>query len=496
MTVPVQPQPTGFPVIPGLDLKRVIGSGGFARVYEAYEARQDRLVAVKVLRSEGLTRERLLRVERESMVMGKLSDHPSIVDIFRSDTTEDGRPYLVMKYYTGGHYGQRAAGGMRESDVLRVGVLISSALESAHRYGVLHRDIKPENILIDRFGIPGLTDFGIASDDKARDDDGAMTIAYAAPELMLGSAPPSRVTDVYSLGATLWALLTGAPPYPGPIDEFAIDMMRRILQSPVPRLSRAGVHPRLEQLLREALDHDPNARPQSAVEFGAALQRVEQDLGMVPTDLLILEDEKSTGWREPTAHGDRTVGGADTAGREASTDAPKGTKLTRVQPRPELRDQADEIDAPEPRSEVGPATTMRKVLVGAAIGVLVVVALGIGLSLGGGGDDQGRTAPTVLVAETEVLDVPVRVPTLRDGMSRVELTSETFAEVYFEIEDAQEGDEVQVVLVGGAEEDSWFGDTSPIKVGVPVGNPTPCYEIIPRSLSRISTNPLTVCASP
>jgi hypothetical protein len=270
--------------------------------------------------------------------------------------------------------------------------------------------------------------------------------------------------------------------------------MRRILTSPVPRISRPGVHPRLEQLLREALDHDPSARPQSAMEFGAALQRVEQDLGLVPSDLLILEDARpsDTPWESTGAQ--RTVGGTDTGGRSAHTDAPKGTKLTRVQPRPELRDAA-EPEPPEAPREPPTATTGRKALVGGAVAVLVIAALGIGLSIGGG-DDDAATAPTVLVAETLPLDVPVRVPDLVEGSTSVAVTGAGSAEVSFEIADAQPGDEVQVSLVGGSEADTWFGDTSPIAVDVPTGNPSPCYEIVPRSQTRISTQPVTVCITP
>lgn len=482
-----------FPEVPGLEMRRILGSGGFAVVYEAYQPQQDRLVAVKVLKEVGLTAERLHRFEQESRIMGRLSEHPSIVDIFSTGVTTDGRPFIVMKHYSGGHYGNRAAGGaMRQEDVLRVGVLMCSAVEAAHRFGLVHRDIKPENILIDKFGLPGLTDFGIASEEQAREDDGAMTIAYAAPELMRGTAVPSKSSDIYSLAATLWALLSGAPPYPGPMDESAIDMMRRILASPVPRMPRQGVHPRLEQLLREGLDHDPSARPSSALDFAGALQRVEKDLNIVPTDVLIVEEVPSAfdGGSGSWTPGDT----ADPARPDHTGDLPKppvrpATRLTKVQPRQQSEAVPSETAAPAAAAAAGPA---RRIMIGAAVAVLVAAAAAVGLTAGG--DSETKSTLTVEVTVTADLGEPIRIPRLLDGAVAT-MVDATTAEIVFSLDSPQTGDQVQVSLVGGDGSETVLADESPVRVDLSAPAVTPCFLLTPRSLTRISTEVTQVCVT-
>jgi serine/threonine protein kinase len=157
------------PRIPGLDVVRPLGSGGYADVY-LYEQQQPRMpVAVKVLKREGLTAAIRRQFVDEANTMAQLADHPYIVQVFRSEQTADGGAYLVMKYYPPPNLAVRSrAERMSVEEVLRTGIQLASAVETAHRAGIIHRDIKPANVLVSQYGQPGLTDFGIAGRGSAR----------------------------------------------------------------------------------------------------------------------------------------------------------------------------------------------------------------------------------------------------------------------------------------------------------------------------------------
>ncbi len=148
--------------------------------------------------------------------MAELADHPFIVQVFWTGTTDDGRPYLVMKYYPPPNLGKRSeTQRFAVAEVLRIGIQIGSAVETAHRAGILHRDIKPANILISQYNEPGLTDFGIAGHtvDAADDDDLGVSIPWSPPEVLSGASNGSAQSDVYSLAATIWNLLVGRSPF-------------------------------------------------------------------------------------------------------------------------------------------------------------------------------------------------------------------------------------------------------------------------------------------
>ena len=151
------------PKLPGLVFVQPLGSGGYADVF-LYEQQSPRMpVAVKVLKAEGLTDTLRQQFVEEADTMAALGDHPYIVQVFRAGTSDDGRPYLVMKYYPPPNLALRArAERFSVEEVLRTGIQLASAVETAHRAHITHRDIKPANVLISAYGAPGLTDFGIA----------------------------------------------------------------------------------------------------------------------------------------------------------------------------------------------------------------------------------------------------------------------------------------------------------------------------------------------
>lgn len=279
------------PEIDGLVFLEHLGAGGYSDVF-LYERRSPRMkVAVKVLKDVRLSESELAQFAAEAETMAELADHPYIVQVFSTDATADGRPYLVMKYYPPPDLGTRAA---RErfsvADVLRTGVKISSAVEAAHRAGILHRDIKPANVLISQYGEPGLTDFGIAGHtaDAAESDDLGVSIPWVAPEVLSGASNGTVQSDVYSLAATIWHLLVGRSPFEiAGGDNTSRVLMARVLRSPPPSSGRADVPQSLERLLQQAMAKSPAVRPRSALEFARALQGVEQERRFSRTDIVV-----------------------------------------------------------------------------------------------------------------------------------------------------------------------------------------------------------------
>ena len=256
--------------IPGLADLVEIGSGGFAAVYSAGEPDAGRRVAVKVLRAvDGRARERF---DRERRTLGMMTEHPSIVTMFRSGFTEQGdHPYLVMEYMPGGSLQDRIDRRDLPSldDALALLIPIADALGFAHSSGIVHKDVKPANILLSRTGDAKLSDFGISA---VRDATGTsqmgFSLAYAPPETF-HAAPAAdgrfvdrrdERSDLYSLAATLYALVAGAPPFAA--ETHATAMHRILTEQPQP----VG-RPELDRFFTTALAKDPSRRFQTAAEF-------------------------------------------------------------------------------------------------------------------------------------------------------------------------------------------------------------------------------------
>ena len=196
----------------GFDDVVEIGHGGFGVVFRCVQPLLDREVAIKVLTAD-LDPDNVDRFLREQRAMGRLSGHPHIVTIFQVGTTAAGRPYIVMPCHDKGSLDAliRRHGPMDWCETLRIGVKLAGALEAAHRAGILHRDVKPGNVLLTEYGEPQLTDFGIARIAGGfQTATGVITgsPAFTAPEVLAG-ATPTPASDVYSLGATLFCMLTG-----------------------------------------------------------------------------------------------------------------------------------------------------------------------------------------------------------------------------------------------------------------------------------------------
>ncbi|QCU78589.1 serine/threonine protein kinase [Citricoccus sp. SGAir0253] len=283
--------PAPPPHIDGYRHLGLLGSGGFSDVYLYEQDRPRRKVAVKVLlsglRTEGARRS----FESEANLMARLSSHPYIVTIYEADITADGHSYLAMEYCSRPSLDvryRRARLGVDE--VLALGIQVSSAVETAHRAGIVHRDIKPANILTTDYNRPALTDFGISGTTDALDGEAGMSIPWSAPEAFAGGSPNGVAMDVWSLGATLYTLLAGRSPFVRPgADNSQAELIARIGTAPLPPLNRPDVPAALELVLATAMAKDPSSRFPSARALALELQRVQAGLGLSVTPFEVME---------------------------------------------------------------------------------------------------------------------------------------------------------------------------------------------------------------
>jgi serine/threonine protein kinase len=286
--------PSTPPNLPGFSYVRVLGSGGFADVFLYEQNMPRRQVAVKVMLAEVVNDHVRAMFQAEANLMAQLSTHPSILTVYQASVSADGRPYLVMEYCSaslGERYRREA---LPVAEVLRIGVKIASAVETAHRAGVLHRDIKPSNILTTAYGNPVLSDFGIAATLGESDSTEAvgLSIPWSAPEVLNDETSGTVASEVWSLGATVYSLLAGRSPFelPGGANRSA-DLIARIGKARPQPLGRPDVPARLEATLQRAMSKRPDARPRSALEFIRELQAVEQEIGVSQTSVEVAMDE-------------------------------------------------------------------------------------------------------------------------------------------------------------------------------------------------------------
>ena len=283
--------PSSPPALGGFEHIRLLGSGGFADVFLYQQLHPRRQVAVKVLLKDKLGTASAEGFTDEANLMAQLATHPSIVSVYQAGVSDDGRPYLVMEYCSKPNLQMRhRRERFSEAETLRVGIQVAGAVETAHRAGILHRDIKPANILVTDYGRSALTDFGISATTNS--DMSGMSLPWSPPESFRVPPQGDARSDVYSLAATLYTLLTNRSPFEVPGGSNSeIDLIARIQSMPVPGIGRGDVSPSLEAVLRRAMAKNPDERYSGAIEFGRALQKVQIEHGMAATPIDVLEDE-------------------------------------------------------------------------------------------------------------------------------------------------------------------------------------------------------------
>lgn len=286
--------PSQPPSLPGFSYLHVLGSGGFADVFLYEQNMPRRQVAVKVMLSEVVNDQVRQMFQAEANLMAQLSSHPSILTVFQASVSADGRPYLVMELCSASLSERYRRERLPVAEVLRIGVKIGSAIETAHRQGVLHRDIKPSNILLTAYGHPVLSDFGIAATLAESDGSQAvgLSIPWSAPEVLLDETAGTIESEVWSLAATVYSLLAGRSPFEVPGESnTSHDLIQRINKAKLPLLGRPDVPQSLERALARGMSRKPENRPSSILELVRELQAVETELGLPQTAVEVALDD-------------------------------------------------------------------------------------------------------------------------------------------------------------------------------------------------------------
>ena len=256
-----------------------IGRGGMGVIYRARQRHSRRIVAIKrVLSYHADSQDTLMRFRREAQAAANL-DHPNILPIYEVSESHDGLPFFSMKFASGGSLLE--AGPALRSEPRRAVALmakVARAVQYAHEQGILHRDLKPGNILLDGRGEPMVGDFGLAkwldpTSRLTRTPSIFGTPGYIAPEQASGSDRKlTAAADVYGLGAVLFDLLTGRPPFTG---EHALKTIQQAAEKPAPKLRSLapGLDRDLETVCAKCLERDPRARYHSADKLADDLER-------------------------------------------------------------------------------------------------------------------------------------------------------------------------------------------------------------------------------
>jgi serine/threonine-protein kinase len=266
------------------EIRAELGRGGMATVYRAFDPSFDREVAIKVLPREFLHDPQFRdRFKREIKTIAAL-EHPAIVPVYDVGE-EDGVPYFVMRYMTGGSLSaQIERGKFSMPDAARIIERLASALAYAHRKGIVHRDLKPDNILFDANGEPFISDFGVAKFDAPSTNltgSGIIgTPAYMSPEQAQGDKVDNR-SDIYGLGVIIFQMLSGKQPYHA---DTPMGLAIKHVTEPVPEILK--VNPALPEaadaVIKTAMAKDKTHRYASATDLSHALNQAVHGNATLP----------------------------------------------------------------------------------------------------------------------------------------------------------------------------------------------------------------------
>jgi len=254
-----------------------LGRGGMRVVYRARDVRLQRDVAIKVLRDDRNDQQSRQRVLREAQAAARI-DHANVVRVFAAACDERGSPYLVMQFIAGPSLAAQLTeqGSLAPRDAARIAAQAAHGLSAAHQQGLIHRDVKPSNILLDTDGTAKVSDFGLvwqAASATRFTSTGTLpgTPEYMSPEQVQAAGPVDARSDVYSLGVTLYELLTGELPFRG---TPAMVLRQIVAEEPRrPRSLNDHVPRDLETIVLKAMEKNPASRYPSAKEMALDLDR-------------------------------------------------------------------------------------------------------------------------------------------------------------------------------------------------------------------------------
>ncbi len=274
---------------------RPLGTGGFADVFLYEQQMPRRQVAIKVLLRDLVDDQVARMFNAEADVMARLGSHPAIVTVYEANIAADGRPYIAMEYCPVAIAQRYRTEKIPVPEVLRMGVALSGAIESAHRSGVLHRDIKPSNVMVTSFGAPVLADFGIASSLSGTAGVMALSVPWSAPEVVGELSAGTVATEVWSLGATVYSLLAGYSPFEIPASgrNGTEELSARVLKARYTPMTRPDIPTSLQGVLAQSMYSKPASRQPSAAQFGRQLQQIEYELGLPVTLMDVPQDDRA-----------------------------------------------------------------------------------------------------------------------------------------------------------------------------------------------------------
>lgn len=266
------------------EIHNLIGVGGMAYVYRAYDRVEDRWVAIKILKEEFSDNSDFLRRFRNEAKAITLLSHPNIVEVY-DVSFGDRLQYIVMEYIDGITLKQyiEQEGAIRWDEALHFTIQILMALEHAHEKGIIHRDIKPQNVMLLQNGTIKVTDFGIArfsqSETQTMTDKAIGSVHYIAPEQARGDYITNKA-DIYSVGVMLYEMITGRLPFVAD-NAVSVALMQLQAKPTMPRDLNPNLPRGLEQITMKAMEKNPVDRFQSAGEMLDDIDRFRRNPGMV-----------------------------------------------------------------------------------------------------------------------------------------------------------------------------------------------------------------------
>jgi serine/threonine protein kinase len=296
-TVAMAPETPEAPMdrVGNYDLVEKIAEGGMGTVYKGRHRTTGEFVAVKLLATHMISNPTYLQRFQKEYTTAKTLDHPNIVRALEQ-SFEGGRPYLVMEYVHGESLGQRLerAGRLSEEEAVRIIVEAAQGLERAHQQGLIHRDVKPDNIMLTCKGQVKLADLGLVKDmdgdlNLTRTGRGLGTPHFMAPEQFRNAKHADIRCDVYSLGATLYMMVTGQMPFAAlaPLEAW---MKKVNNELPPPCKLVSNLTERTNWAIRRSMDPNPEKRPRSCNEF------IEDLTGSKPIPVQTEEPVKEPWW--------------------------------------------------------------------------------------------------------------------------------------------------------------------------------------------------------